>query len=81
MKLPELLKQIQFFTNVMTESQMEKTKIAFEHWDEHGQFIKARQVKHIEFDERFNQIVFTEDDTEPDEDDNAVRLTDDYSRD
>lgn len=81
MKLPDLLKQLQFLTNGMTEPQMEKIKIAFEHWDEHGQFIKARQIKHVEYDDRFNQIIFTEDDETNDEDKDAIRLTDDYSRD
>ncbi len=81
MKLPDFLKQLQFLTNGMTEPQMEKIKIAFEHWDEHGQFIKARQIRHVEYDERFNQIIFTEDDETNDEDKDAIRLTDDYSRD
>lgn len=78
MKLPDFLKQLQFLTNGMTEPQMEKTKIAFEHWDEHGQFIKARQIRHVEYDERFNQIIFTEDD---ENEDDIPKLTDDYSRD
>ncbi len=81
MKLPEFLKQIAFLTNGMTEPQMEKIKIAFEHWDEHGQFIKARQIRHVEYDERFNQIIFTEDAEEGSNENDVPRLTDDYSRD
>lgn len=79
MKLPEFLKQIAFLTNGMTEVQMEKIGMTFEYYDEHGQFIKSRGIKHVEFDERFNKLVFTED---AEEDNGAIRqLTDKYSRD
>lgn len=78
MKLPEFLKQIEFLTNGMTPAQMEKIGMTFEYFDEHGQFIKCRHIKYVELDERFNKIVFTEDN---ENEDDIPRLTDDYSRD
>ena len=78
MKLPELQKEIRFLIKDLPGEKQRNIHIVFEHLDEENR-IRTRPIKYVEYDERFNQLVFVE--QKDDEDKDAIRLTDKYSRD